>query len=104
MANQFSLRHGWRRSAIAALVAAFALISWMKIDSAAAADATYPNWKGQWIPVTRAGVADPRLSFDPTKPSGAGQQAPLNTEYRKVFEESLEEQDNGGGGRDTQER
>src|SRR5215813_12051809 len=93
-----------RRRAIAAFVAALAFVPWMTtcatFDTAAAADATYPNWKGQWIPVTRAGVADPRLSFDPTKPSGAGQQAPLNPEYRKVFEESLAEQANGGVGND----
>src|SRR5262249_3287690 len=93
-----------RRRAIAALVAALALAPWMTtcmtIDTAAAADAIYPNWKGQWIPVIRSGVAAPRLSFDPTKPSGPGQQAPLTPEYQKVFENSLAEQANGGVGND----
>jgi hypothetical protein len=96
-----------RRGAIA-LVAALALAPWitmwmtmwMTIDPAVAADATYPNWKGQWIPVIRSGVADPRLSFDPTRPSGPGQRAPLTPEYQKVFEESLAEQANGGVGND----
>src|SRR6266404_822133 len=89
-----------RRRAIATLVAALALAPWMTIDTAAAADATYPNWKGQWIPVVRTGVADARLSFDPTRPSGPGQQAPLTPEYQKVFEGSLTEQANGGVGND----
>jgi hypothetical protein len=88
------------RAAMVALVAGLALVSWTAIDAAAAADAKYPNWKGQWIPVVRTGVADPRLSFDPTKPSGPGQQAPLTPEYRKVFDESLAEQTNGGVGND----
>src|SRR5437879_5178791 len=51
-----------RRRAIVAFVAALASAPWlttcMTIDPAAAADATYPNWKGQWIPVIRTGVAD----------------------------------------------
>src|SRR5712671_1228592 len=89
-----------RRRAIATLVVALALAPWMTIDKAAAADATYPNWKGQWIPVVRTGVADARLSFDPTRPSGPGQQAPLTPEYQKVFEGSLTEQANGGVGND----
>src|SRR6266545_630788 len=89
-----------QRRAIATLVVALALAPWMTIDTAAAVDATYPNWKGQWIPVVRTGVADARLSFDPTRPSGPGQQAPLTPEYQKVFEESLAEQANGGVGND----
>jgi len=56
-----------RRTAIAMLIAALALAPWMTIwmtmtiDAAAAADPQYPNWKGQWIPVIRSGVADTRL-------------------------------------------
>src|SRR5215470_3650588 len=93
-----------RRRAIAALVAALAFAPWMTAcmttRTAAAADAIYPNWKGQWIPVIRTGVADPHLSFDPTRPSGPEQRAPLTPEYQKVFEESLAEQANGGVGND----
>src|SRR4051812_32219379 len=93
-----------QRGAIVAFVAALAFAPWMTtfvtLDTAAAADATYPNWKGQWIPVIRSGVADTRLSFDPTRPSGPGQRAPLTPEYQKVFQESLAEQANGGGGND----
>jgi hypothetical protein len=91
---------GSRRKGIVALAAALVFVPWMTINAAKAADATYPNWKGQWIPVIRSGVADARLSFDPTKPSGPGQQAPLTPDYQKVFEESLAEQANGGVGND----
>jgi hypothetical protein len=39
----------------------------------------YPNWEGQWRP------GSPVLVWDPTKPFGAGQQAPLTPEYQAVF-------------------
>jgi hypothetical protein len=39
----------------------------------------YPDWSGQW---TRASGAQ----WDPTKPPGKGQQAPLTSEYQAVFE------------------
>ena len=37
-------------------------------------------------------------SFDQTKPWGHGQEAPLSSEYQKVFEESLADQAKGGEG------
>ena len=53
----------------------------------------YPDWAGQW-----------RISggnrWDPTKPTGRGQQAPLTAEYQKVFEASLADQRLGGPGND----
>jgi hypothetical protein len=55
--------------------------------------AKYPDWAGQW-----------RISggnrWDPTKPGGRGQQAPLIPEYQKRFEESLADQKLGGPGND----
>src|SRR5438094_5616154 len=72
---------GSRHAAVIALLTALA--TWTV--PAAAADAKYPNWKGQWIPVIPAAVADKRMSFDPSKPAGLGQQAPLTQEYQKVF-------------------
>jgi hypothetical protein len=48
--------------------------------SAQAQDASkYPDWSGQW---TRASGAQ----WDPTKPPGKGQQAPLTAEYQAVFD------------------
>ena len=60
-------------------------------------DAYYPDWKGQWtrLPVPGIGGA---ASFDPTKPNGLGQQAPLTPEYQKIFETNLAEQAIGGHG------
>jgi hypothetical protein len=54
-------------------------------------DANYPDWKGQWTRIGSTG-------FDPTKPTGRGQQAPLTPEYQKIFEANLAEQATGGGG------
>ncbi len=55
----------------------------------------YPDLKGQWV---RTDTGPPR--YDPTKPSGRGQQAPLKPEYQAVLEASLAEQAKGGQGGD----
>ncbi len=65
--------------------------------ASAAGELTHPDWKGQWI---RSGSA----SFDPTKPAGRGQQAPLTDEYRAVMEASLAAQAAGGQGNDPMAR
>src|SRR5262245_47138256 len=88
------------RSTFRAVALAAALA--MAAGSAAAADAKdsskHPNWKGQWIPVTAPGGASG--AFDPTKPPGLGQQAPLTTEYQKLLADSLADKANGGLGND----
>src|SRR6516225_5644349 len=56
-------------------------------------DGKYPSFEGQWL---RTDVGTPR--FDPSKPSGRGQQAPLTPEYQAVLEASLADQANGGQG------
>src|SRR4249920_2635845 len=97
------------RSSTYAVVAALAAT--LMIGVAHAADAAkYPNWKGGWA---RWGppnaMRDPgnggtgftaggQPSFDQTKPWGAGQEAPLTPEYRKVLEDSMADQANGGEG------
>ena len=42
-------------------------------------DTKYPDWSGQW---TRADAP----FWDPSKPPGKGQQAPLTAEYQAIFE------------------
>src|ERR1700674_1869730 len=76
----------------------------------AAGDAKYPDWRGawaRWAPPSSARdpgnggtgfTAGGQPSFDQTKPWGFGQQAPLTPEYRKVLEDSLADQANGGEG------
>src|SRR5204863_7399262 len=59
------------------------------IGAAQAFDATkYPDLKGQW---TRAAAPDAPPSFDPSKPPGRGQQAPLTPEYQAIFQANQRE-------------
>ena len=57
-------------------------------------DSKYPDLKGQW---TRAPVPGESgsPSFDPGKPPGRGQQAPLTPEYQTIFEANQRELDAG---------
>jgi hypothetical protein len=58
----------------------------------------YPNWKGQWTVILVPGLPGQRVKFDPTKPWGRGQEAPLTPEYQKIHEESMADQAKGGLG------
>jgi hypothetical protein len=60
-------------------------------------DAKYPNFAGQWTGFRPPGVGG-QPGFDPTRPWGLGQQAPLTSEYQKVLEASIADQKNGGQG------
>ena len=55
----------------------------------------YPDWSGQWR--RPPGVS---IQWDPAKPLGRGQQAPLTAEYQALFEASLADQAKGGQGED----
>src|SRR5205085_8883793 len=70
-----------------ALVAAFV----MHTDARAFDETKYPSWTGYWM---RIGAG----SFDPTKPPGRGQEAPLTEEYHAILEASLADQAAGGQG------
>jgi hypothetical protein len=75
--------------AIAALFASMAPVQ-------AFDDAKYPDLFGIWRAVNlRVGG---QAAFDPTKPWGRGQQAPLTPEYQAILEASLADQANGGQG------
>jgi hypothetical protein len=83
------------RSAIgAALLAALLTTS---MSAQAFDDAKYPDLSGQWAAVRIRGVGG-QPAYDPTKPWGLGQQAPLTPEYQKVLEASLADQASGGQG------
>jgi hypothetical protein len=62
----------------------------MPVATQAFDDAKYPALTGQWTRVMVPGTVD-RPSFDPTKPPGRGQEAPLTAEYRTKFESTLAE-------------
>jgi len=55
----------------------------------------YPDWSGQWVRGPGMGAG-----WDPTKPQGFGQQAPLTDEYRAIFEAALADKALGGLGGD----
>jgi hypothetical protein len=79
------------------LIAAAALAAAFMTSTAGADpfdDAKYPDWKGQWRP-----IGGP-MRFDPSKPWGPGQEAPLTPEYQANFEANLADQEAGGQGND----
>jgi hypothetical protein len=87
------------RSAIAMLAVGLAAALLIKSGSAQVpSDGKYPNWKGQWNAIVRPGTVGGQFKFDPTKDRGVGQQAPLTPEYRKVHEDSMADQAQGGLG------
>src|SRR5262249_51625040 len=58
-------------------------------------DTKYPNLKGQWV---RAEGARGVGRFDPTKPPGRLQEAPLTAEYQAIYEAKLADQAQDGQG------
>jgi hypothetical protein len=60
-------------------------------------DAKYPDLSGQWVGVRIPGVGG-QPAFDPYKPWGRGQEAPLTPEYKAIHEQSLADQEAGGQG------
>ena len=57
----------------------------------------YPDWSGQWKSAVNL-LATFGAQWDPSKPSGRGQQAPLTPEYQARFEANLADQAAGGQG------
>ena len=87
------------RSLMSAIAIAAAL--GLGMAGAHALDVTkYPDWKGQWMRVG-GGQGAP---WDPTKPGGLGQQAPLTPEYQAIYEANLRDQAAGGQGTDPSYR
>ena len=83
------------RSSIAAAVLTMAV--WVTTAGAQVVDfGKYPDLKGQWFRVGPAGFNGTR--FDPSKPPGRGQEAPLTAEYQAIFEANLQDQAAGGQG------
>jgi len=64
---------------------AIALVTALLLSSRAQAhdEAKFPEFRGQWV------RAHQRSQWDPSKPRGLGQQAPLTPEYRAIFEANL---------------
>src|SRR5437763_3395373 len=75
------------------LIALAAALSMAAAGAGAQDQSKYPDWSGQWRKVND-GV--PR--YDPGKPNGRGQQAPLKEKYRLIHEASMADQARGGQG------
>jgi hypothetical protein len=86
------------RCALGAIAVAITAALTIAAGTAATAEAKYPNWKGQWVRVDPP--SGPRVAFDPSKPPGPGQQAPLTPEYQKILDDSVADQARGGIGND----
>src|SRR5207244_3085502 len=74
------------------LIALCAVFMLSAIGARAFDDTIYPDWKGQWRP-----IGGP-MRFDPGKPWGPGQEAPLTAEYQAIFQANLADQAAGGQG------
>ena len=83
-----------RRGSIAA-IALMAVLS-VTASAAAADDAKYPDLHSQWV------RAHPRSQWDPSRPRGLEQQAPLTAEYQAIFEANLKALHSGILGVDPQ--
>src|SRR5215470_17969550 len=81
-----------RRSSIGSVAIAVALGAAMA-GARAHDEAKYPDWKGQWV---RMGG----IQWDPSKPLGRAELAPLTPEYQAIFEAGLASQAAGGQGND----
>jgi hypothetical protein len=76
---------------------ALAVVLGVTMGNARAFDQSkYPDLKGQWL------RGDPGPSrYDPSKPAGRRQQAPLTPEYQAILDASLADQAKGGQGNDA---
>jgi hypothetical protein len=85
--------------AVAPLIAVVAVA----VEVAIAAEETkYPDLHGQWTGILRRVPGLPgQPSFDPSKPAGNGQEAPLTPEYQAILEANLKAQTEGGLGNTT---
>jgi len=76
---------------------ALAAVLMATVGGAQAEDKKYPDWKGEWEAVF-ARMPGQQLRFDPSKPYGLRQEAPLTEEYKKIHEENLAELARGSQG------
>ncbi len=82
----------WHRNMIRLTILAAALLG-VSAGAQAFDDSKYPDWSGQW---SRPGG----VNWDPGKPRGPGQEAPLTPEYQALYEANLKDQAEGGQGDD----
>ena len=79
-------------------ISVLGVLSMLSTAGQAFDDSKYPNLKGQWTRARAPIVGGTQAPFDPSKPVGRGQQAPLTPEYQAIYEANLAEQAAGGQG------
>jgi hypothetical protein len=84
------------RSAFEVLALA-TILTMTLVGGVQAQDKKFPNWKGEWTTIVPR-MPGQGLRFDPNKPYGLGQDAPLTEEYKKIHQDNLAEQALGGQG------
>jgi hypothetical protein len=77
---------------VCGLCAAMAPLATAGGSASAQSQTPYPDWTGQWIRFNGPG------QWDPTKPGGRGQQAPLTPEYLARLDAGVIDQNSGGQG------
>jgi hypothetical protein len=82
------------RILIAAIM--LAVLSMTGIAAFAHDESKYPDWRGEWRRIAVPSGKYRGVQFDPHKPAGPGQEAPLTPEYQKIFEANLADQELGG--------
>jgi hypothetical protein len=80
-----------KRSSVVGSIALAATLTLAIAGARAHDESKYPDWTGQWF---RTGG----IQFDPSRPLGRGQQAPLTPEYHAKFEAGLADLMVGGHG------
>jgi hypothetical protein len=79
-------------AAVTLLTFSAASVTGVHVTSAHAQDMSkFPDWSGQWRRPAALAAA-----WDPTRPPGLGQQAPLTPEYQAIFEQVLGDRAIGG--------
>jgi hypothetical protein len=79
------------RQVIGAMALAASLLT--PLAAQAFEEVQYPDLKGQWrLVAVPTGLPFPGVQYDPHKPGGRGQQAPLTPEYQAIFEANMADQ------------
>src|SRR5437763_11639136 len=92
------MRHAEMKTTSFQLVSAIAVLTALALPlpTGAVEQSKYPDFGGQWV------RAHERAQWDPSKPRGLKQEAPLTPEYQAIFEANLAELYSGNLGADPQ--
>jgi hypothetical protein len=73
-----------------------AVLPMIVVPTLAHDESKYPDLRGEWRRIAVPSGKYRGVQFDPSKPAGPGQDAPLTPEYQKIFEANLADQALGG--------